>query len=125
MKKIRFKPSKTPSYHLKLDPETMQRKLQPIALDSWRIDDHLCVQRSTSKDAGWFIAVYPWGSRLTRDFYAKMDAIALAKALHELTIPWIRMRSLDSNSAEYRKYVTRIINLIAECDTAGLLMPVK
>lgn len=78
-----------------------------------------------SSDGGWCVSLYPWGDRLTRDFYAKADAIAFANELHSLDVPWEHIRGLDIGSDEYRMYVALIMSLISDCDADGLLMPIE
>jgi hypothetical protein len=58
-------------------------------LEGWLVDEHVCVQKpDPERDWGWRVSLYPWGLRLSEDFYAWPDAEEYAQEISRLGIDW-------------------------------------
>lgn len=123
MKRVRFDNSGAIAHHKKLGRELTPDEATLIKLEGWLVGVHLCVQKPLSAERGYCLSLYPWGDKLSSDFFAKDDAVACAKQIDALDIPWDRMREIDIKSAEYREYVAMVRAVLETYEADGLMMP--
>ena len=123
MKKVRFDTSGAIALQLKLGRELPSEQRKPIKLEGWLVGAHICVLKPHAVDRGWGLSLFPWGDRLTLDFFAKADAVACAKEIDALNLPWNRLRTLDANAEQYRDYIGKVMEIRADYEADGLIMP--
>lgn len=122
MKKVRFDTSGAIALQLKLGRELTPDQKKPIKIDGWLVGQHVCVRKPKTDSQGWVLSLYPWGDRLTGGFFAKDDAVACAKEIESLAIPWGHVRELDITSEEYRGYIEPVLRIRAAYEADGLIM---
>jgi hypothetical protein len=88
MKKVKFDNSQSIEL-LKALPgaELTPEQLTIMHIEGWLVDDHVCVQKPAG-EAGWRVSLYPWGDRISGEFYFKADAVEYAKDVSRLGIDW-------------------------------------
>ena len=122
MKKVRFETSGAIALHQRLGHKLASEQLKPVKLEGWLVGKHICVQKPSEPEQGYCLSLYPWGDRLTAEFLDKADAVACAKELDALNIPWEEMRALDPASADYADHLVRARFVIANYEVEGLTM---
>lgn len=125
IKKVRFDTSGSIALHLKLGRKLTPEQRKPIELEGWLVGDHICVQKLTAEYKGYCLSLYPWGDRLTAEFFAKADAVACAKDIDALRIPWEHMRTLDPSSSEYGDLLVKVRFILASYEIDGLTLPME
>lgn len=123
MKKVSFDTSASVALHVKLGQEFTPEQSKPVKREGWLIGDHVCVQKPRGDDEGWCLSLYPWGDRLTTEFFAKADAVACAKEIAALDLPWKHLRSLDPRSSEYGHYIVWVRLILASYEVEGFMTP--
>jgi hypothetical protein len=79
MKKVKFDNSQSIELQKALPgAELTPEQLSIMHIEGWLVDDHVCVQKPAG-DAGWRVSLYPWGDRISGEFYFKADAVEYAK----------------------------------------------
>jgi hypothetical protein len=119
MKKVRFDTSGAIAFQLKLGRDLPPGERKPMKLEGWLVDDHLCVRKT--KNEGWCLTLYPWGDRITAGFFTKDDAVACAKEIHALDVPWSRMHNVDAISSSYVDHVMKVRAILEIYRADGLL----
>ena len=88
MKKVKFDNSQSIELQKALPgAELTPEQLTVMHIEGWLVDDHVCVQKPAG-DAGWRVSLYPWGDRISGEFYFKADAVEYAKDVSRLGIDW-------------------------------------
>jgi hypothetical protein len=88
MKKVKFDTSRSIAMQKALPGVTLTpEQLQPSEIEGWLVDDHVCVQRP-GDGASWRVSLYPWGDKISGDFFTKADATEYAKDVSKLGIDW-------------------------------------
>lgn len=87
MKKVKFDNSQSIALQKALGKVLTPEQLEPAKIEGWLIGDHVCVQKPFP-DSGWRVSLYPWGDKISRDFFSKADAIEYAEDVNALEIDW-------------------------------------
>jgi hypothetical protein len=88
MKKVKFDTSQSIALQKALPGVTLTpEQLEPMKIEGWLVDVHVCVHKPAG-DNGWRVSLYPWGDRISLDFFSKDDAIEYAKDVGKLGIDW-------------------------------------
>jgi hypothetical protein len=89
MKKVKFDTSQSIALQKALPDVTLTpEQLQPMKIEGWLVDDHVCVQKPTRDNGSWCVCVYPWGDKISLEFFSKDDATEYAKDVSKLDIDW-------------------------------------
>jgi hypothetical protein len=115
MKKVRFDDAPT----LAAFKEDLS---EIIPLEGWLVDEHVCVQKpDPERDWGWRVSLYPWGLRLSEDFYARADAEEYAKEISRLGIDWRSIYASEDlgESAEFKDARAKITEIRDRYDAQG------
>jgi hypothetical protein len=126
MKKVKFDNSGSISLHQALGETLTPDQSEVMKLEGWLVDDHVCVQRPIPKDdAGWRVSLYPWGHRISFDFFTKEDAAEYAKDVSKLGVDWAAIYSAENFTAteEYQSALMQLIALRDEYETNGYFKP--
>jgi hypothetical protein len=84
----------------------------PMKLEGWLVDDHVCIQKPGDRNA-WCVSLYPWGDKISFDFFTKDDATEYAKDVSKLGIDWTTMFLPENyvKSAAYMKALAQLHTL--------------
>ena len=89
MKKVKFDTSQSIALQKALPRAALTpAQLEPMKIEGWLVDDHVCVQQPTGPDGSWCVSLYPWGDKISGEFFTKDDATDYARAVSELGIDW-------------------------------------
>jgi hypothetical protein len=88
------------------------------------VDDHICVQKPFP-DSGWRVSLYPWGDKISLDFFSKADAIEYAKDVEALKIDWTAVYAPENyvRSELYFSSLARLIEVRDRYEADGLFKP--
>jgi len=88
MKKVKFDTSQSIAMQKALPGATLTpEQLEPSKIEGWLVDDHVCIQKP-GDGASWRVSLYPWGDRISGDFFTKADAMEYARDVSKLGIDW-------------------------------------
>lgn len=121
MKKVRFDTAGAIEFRQRIGRDLPPDERKPVKAEGWLVDEHICVRKPKNDDEGWCLSLYPWGDRISMGFFAKADAIACAKEISALGIPWARMHELDAITVEYVDNVKKVRAILAVYEADGLL----
>jgi hypothetical protein len=89
MKKVKFDTSQSIALQKALPGVTLTPKqLEPTKIEGWLVDDHVCIQKPMGDEGSWCVSVYPWGDKISLEFFSKSDATEYAKDVSKLGIDW-------------------------------------
>ena len=96
MKKVKFDNSQSIALHKALPGVTLTpEQMEPMKIEGWLVDDHVCVQKP-GNNVSWCISLYPWGDKISLEFFSKEDAIEYAKDVSKLGIDWKAIHSPEN-----------------------------
>ena len=96
MKKVKFDTSQSIALHKALPGVTLTpEQVQPMKIEGWLVDDHVCVQKP-GNNVSWCVSLYPWGDKISLEFFSKDDAIEYAKDVCKLGIDWNAIHSPEN-----------------------------
>ena len=96
MKKVKFDNSQSIALHKALPGVTLTpEQMEPMKIEGWLVDDHVCVQEP-GNNVSWCISLYPWGDKISLEFFSKEDAIEYAKDVSKLGIDWKAIHSPEN-----------------------------
>jgi hypothetical protein len=110
MKRVKFDNSQSIELQKALpSAELTPEQLTVMHIEGWLVDDHVCVQKPAG-DAGWRVSLYPWGDRISGEFYFKADTVEYAKDVSRLGIDWDAVYEPRhyAKSAIYRQALSEI-----------------
>jgi hypothetical protein len=122
MKKVHFDTSSSIAFQLRLGRDLPQEQRVPAKLEGWLVDDHICVQKPDEENGAWCLPLYPWGDKISEDFFAKADAVACAQDLSKLQVPWEWMHSVDEITPEYSEWADKCRQILDRYRADGLLI---
>jgi hypothetical protein len=114
MKKVKFDNSQSIALQKALGAKLTPEQLEPVKIEGWLLGDHVCVQKPVS-DSGWRVSLYPWGDKISLDFFSKADAIDYAKDVNALKIDWAAIYAPE-NYVRSELYFSALAKLIAVRD---------
>jgi hypothetical protein len=84
MRKVKFDNSQSITLQKALPGVTLTpEQLRPMKIEGWLVDDHVCVQKP-AEFSDWCVSLYPWGDKISREFFSKADATEYAKDVSKL-----------------------------------------
>jgi hypothetical protein len=87
--KVKFDTSQSIAREKALPGVTLTpEQLEPMKIEGWLVDDHVCVQMPAGDNGSWCVSLYPWGDKISFEFFSKDDAIEYAKDVSKLGIDW-------------------------------------
>jgi hypothetical protein len=95
---------------------------ETIRLEGWLVDEHVCIQKPDRKrEWGWRVSLYPWGLRLSEDFYARADAEEYAREVSALGIDWRSIYAQENfgESPEFEVAHTKISEIRNRYESQG------
>jgi hypothetical protein len=124
MKKVTFDNSKSIALQIGLGKTLTAEQSEPMKISGWLVDEHVCVQKPSSGN-GWRISLYPWGDKISFDFFSKADAIAYAKKVSALGIDWTTICQPENyyQSDVYFDALEKLIVLRDQYEADGLFKP--
>jgi hypothetical protein len=126
MKKVQFDTSQSIAMHRASGETVAPDEREPMAIEGWLVDDHVCVQMPIAQDdAGWRVSLYPWGYKISFDFFSKADAIEYAEDVSKLGIDWVAIYSVENftETSVFRAALAQIIELRDAYDADGYFQP--
>jgi hypothetical protein len=97
-----------------------------LPLEGWLVDEHVCVQTpDPGRDWGWRVSLYPWGLRLSEDFYAKADAEEFAREVSRLGIDWCSIYASENfgETTEFKEALAKLTEMRDRYDAQGYFEP--
>jgi hypothetical protein len=89
MKKVQFDTRQSIALQKALPGVTLTpEQLEPMKIEGWLVDDHVCVQKPTGDNGSWCVSLYPWGDKISPQFFSRDDATEYAKDVSKLGIDW-------------------------------------
>jgi hypothetical protein len=89
MKKVQFDTRQSIALQKALPGVTLTpEQLEPMKIEGWLVDDHVCVQKPTGDNGSWCVSLYPWGDKISPQFFSRDDATEYAKDVSKLSIDW-------------------------------------
>jgi hypothetical protein len=88
------------------------------------IGGHICVQKPFP-DSGWRVSLYPWGDKISYDFFGKADAIEYAKDVEALKIDWRAVYAAENyvRSEPYFSSLAMLIEVRDRYEADGFFKP--
>jgi hypothetical protein len=83
MRKVKFDNSQSIALQKALGVSLTSEQMKPMKIEGWLVGDHVCIQNPL-QDGGWRVSLYPWGDKISLDFFSKDDAIEYAKDVNAL-----------------------------------------
>jgi hypothetical protein len=114
MKKVTFDNSQSIALQKALGVSLTPEQMEPVKIEGWLVGDHVCVQKPFH-DAGWRVSLYPWGDKISLDFFSKADAIEYAKDVNALKIDWAALYTPE-NYVRSELYFSSLAKVIAVRD---------
>jgi hypothetical protein len=114
MKKVKFDNSQSFALQQALGETVTPDQSEVMKLEGWLVDDHVCVQKPIpDDDAGWRVSLYPWGHKISFDFFTKEDAVEYAKDVSKLGVDWAAIYSAENftETKDFQSALTRLIAL--------------
>jgi hypothetical protein len=95
-----------------------------MKFEGWLVDNHVCIQTSGER-GGWCVSLYPWGDKISLDFFTRDDATEYAKDVSKPGIDWetIFLPENYVKSAAYLKALTQLHALRDHYEAEGYFGP--
>jgi hypothetical protein len=124
MKKVTFDNRQSIALQIGLGQNLSPEQSEPMKIDGWLVDEHVCVQKPSSA-SGWRVSLYPWGDKISFDFFSKADAIDYAKQVSALGIDWTTICRPENyyRSDVYFDSLEQLIVLRDQYEADGLFKP--
>jgi hypothetical protein len=125
MQKVKFDNSQSIALQSALPGVTLTpAQRNPMKLEGWLVDDHVCIQKAGDR-SGWCVSLYPWGDKISLEFFAKDDATEYAKDVSKLGIDWITIYLPENyvKSAAYGEALAQLHVLRDRYEADGYFKP--
>jgi hypothetical protein len=125
MRKVKFDNSQSIALQQALPGVTLtSEQLEPMKIEGWLVDDHVCVQKP-GEYSDWCVSLYPWGDKISFEFFSKADATEYAKDVSKLGIDWKTIYSPENyvKSDLYLRALAQIVALRDVYEAGGYFKP--
>jgi hypothetical protein len=124
MKKVKFDNSQSIALQKGLGLTLTPEQMEQLEIEGWLVDGHVCVQKP-SGERGWRVSLFPWGDRISLDFFSKEDAIEYAKDVSELAIDWKAVYAPENyvRSELYFKALAKLVAVRDRYEADGYFKP--
>jgi hypothetical protein len=124
MKKVKFDNSQSIALQKGLGVTLASEQMEPLTIEGWLVDDHVCIQKP-SGERGWRVSLYPWGDRISLDFFSKDDATEYAREVSELGIDWKAVYAPENyvRSELYFEALAKVIAVRDQFEADGYFKP--
>jgi hypothetical protein len=126
MRKVKFDDSQSIALQKALPDVTLTPEQQkPTKIEGWLVDDHVCVQKPVGGDGSWRVSLYPWGHKISYDFFSKADATEYAEEVSKLGIDWNAVYSPENfvKSELYWQALAQLVVLRDVYEAGGYFKP--
>jgi hypothetical protein len=124
MKKVKFDNSQSIALQKALGRSLTPEQTEPVKIEGWLVGDHVCVHKLV-QNGGWRVSLYPWGDKISLDFFSKADAIEYAKDVNALKIDWSAIYAPENyfRSELYFSSLARLIAIRDQYEDDGYFKP--
>lgn len=124
MRHIKFDNSQSIALQTALGITLAPEQMEPIEIEGWLVDNHVCIQKP-SGERGWRVSLYPWGDRISLDFFSKDDATQYAEDVSKLEIDWESVYASENyvRGELYFEALAKVIALRDQYEADGYFKP--